>query len=132
MIIRRIDTFDDFKAEYDRVRPWLVAALDRSCNAEEMRMLDKIATRQWTVWTGERSAACTAFLEWDDRRCLVLALAGGDLDEILNEGEPIVKAWARENGCSHFLLFGRKGWERKLKSYGFEFQSVTLMKEIDE
>lgn len=129
--VRRIDDFEDFKVEYDRVRPWLRAALDRSCDAEEVRMLDKIASREWTLWTSPNAGCCTSFLEWDGRRMLVFALAGGDLDEMMADGLPIVEAWAKENDCSGLLVFGRRGFERKIRSYGFRFQSVTLMKEID-
>ena len=46
--------------------------------------------------------------------------------EILN----LLEDFARNMGCKYTSVYGRKGWARALKKYGYEEPFTTLMKEI--
>lgn len=128
---RRIETEEDFVAEYPRVRQWLLDAALRSGNPDERHIIEAIGSGDWTLWTSPGAAATTDFIEWEGRKALVFVLAGGNLDEILNVGAPAIEAWARENECKTTMLFGRRGWERKMKQTGYEYVATVLAKEID-
>ena len=40
--------------------------------------------------------------------------------------------WAKKRGADWIEVIGRKGWERKLKPYGFNHEYTSLMKRIIE
>ena len=46
--------------------------------------------------------------------------------DILN----IIESFAKEQGCKYTSVYGRKGWARALKKFGYEEPFVTLMKEL--
>ena len=41
-----------------------------------------------------------------------------------------LEEFARHTDCKRMVVYGRKGWVRTLKQYGYEEPYVTLMKEI--
>ncbi len=130
MAIRRIERDEDFAAEYPRVRGWLTEALKHSTNADERGLLAGLIDGSYTLWTGTNSAAVTQTMEWDNRPVCILYLVGGDLTEILGEGQEVISNWAKANGCEGFVLFGRPGWQRVLAPHGFEFSSIVMFKEF--
>ncbi|PDS75515.1 hypothetical protein CO667_26495 [Rhizobium sp. L43] len=105
-------------------------ALKHSTNADERAVLDGITNGSYALWTGDASAAVTQNMDWDNRPVCILYLVGGDLAEILGEGQEVISTWAKANGCEGFVLFGRRGWERVLTPHGFEFSSIVMFKEF--
>ncbi len=130
MAIKRIERGEDFRTEYPRVRELLKEALSHSTNADERGVLDGIIDGSYTLWTGTNSAAITQNMVWDNRPVCILYLVGGDLAEILGEGQEVIATWAKANGCEGFVLFGRPGWQRVLAPHGFEFSSIVMFKEF--
>jgi hypothetical protein len=55
--------------------------------------------------------------------------AAGALDAI-KAALPRVEAWARLKGCSEMLVEGQAGWQRALKTQGYEPWSVTIRKPL--
>jgi hypothetical protein len=130
MTIQRITTNEGYASEYPRVRGWLIEALSHSTNPDERGMLEGFLDGSYSLWTGQNSAAVTQIMRWDNRRVCILYLVGGDLTEILGEGQEVIATWAKANGCEAFVLFGRKGWERVLAPHGFTFSSIVMFKEF--
>lgn len=58
-------------------------------------------------------------------------LTTSDMEEVL----PLLdyfNVWAKKSGANWIEVIGRKGWERKLKPYGFNHEYTSLMKRVIE
>lgn len=60
----------------------------------------------------------------------VIAFAGGSGHEDWVEIVEPVSDWLRCEGAQFLEIIGRKGWERPLKKYGFEFAEIKLRKKL--
>jgi hypothetical protein len=56
----------------------------------------------------------------------VVLLFGQLLDEHLFEGLKGVHCLAKHEGCARIEVHGRRGWERKLRKFGYTLTSVVL------
>jgi hypothetical protein len=122
-------TASPLELQWLRFRDQFAEAMDggpHSIDALEAR----IAKGEAYFWPG-RNAAIVAQLyayengEWD----LQTLWAVGDLEEVLSM-EPVLTSTARLLGCSGVLIEGRAGWQRMLKSLGYEPWSVTVRKPL--
>ena len=77
------------------------------------------------------AAMTTSFVHYptSGKMCRVETLAGEDMAEWL-EYLPQIEEWAKTNDCVGMDIFGRKGFEKALKPYGYEFNCVLLRKRI--
>ena len=46
------------------------------------------------------------------------------------ENLELLEQFGRDQGCKYASVYGRKGWARALKPYGYEEPYTVLMKEI--
>lgn len=79
-------------------------------------------------WPLTRSAVVTQILEYPRCKVLRVWLAGGDLDELRWALATAGEDYARDRGCSHIEIDGRKGWSRVLS--GYLEKRVVLMKAV--
>jgi hypothetical protein len=91
-------------------------------------VLQAIKEDRAQLWCGERSAIVTEILKAPHKRYCRIWLAGGDMDELVNEMLPEVETWALRRQCDSVQVNGRKGWQRVLVDY--RQPSVVLEKEI--
>lgn len=116
----------------ERAAPLLAAALARDPHVTTTidDLLEDARARRGFIWSGERSAAFVRVYDsGNDQRVCEVAPAGGDLDEIVNVAVPEIEEYARAEGCTQGLIYaGRDGWERALRSQGFERTTVVLRK----
>lgn len=63
------------------------------------------------LWTDGESIAVTMVVEYPAARLLYVLVAAGALDGV-NNMWPVVRDFAREQGCSSVQFFGRPGWRR--------------------
>ncbi|TQX87392.1 hypothetical protein EQW76_14900 [Rhizobium sp. rho-13.1] len=108
----------------------MLSALETSTNPDEQALLQGLIDRQYLLWIGEKSAAVTHNVVWDNRLVCQVYLAAGDLDEILNVGINTIEEWAKSKGCEGFVLMGRTGWKRVLEARDFKFSSIVMFKEF--
>lgn len=89
----------------------------------------------WTITDRDRASPllttfCTAMRVAGGRQWLVIeALAGDDMEDWL----PLLaelEAHAKEAGATLSHIQGRRGWERVLRSYGYEPKSIILEKAL--
>ena len=64
------------------------------------------------------------------RVCNIVTCGGSDSDTWLDEWYNQIVPIAKDQGCVRISLNGRKGWEKRLKKYGFEHAYTTLHREI--
>jgi len=58
-------------------------------------------------------------------------LAGGDMTEILDVNDWMLDN-ARALGCKYVTVTGRKGWERQLKKYGWDYRYTVMAKAVTQ
>lgn len=116
--------------------------LDAKHTWEEFATLDIIhnwivnnVMQLWIVHGDEegiRLALLTEFYMWPKVKMgRIRWIAGEGLDQAL----PLLDAvemWMKRHGAQKVEIIGRRGWERKLKPYGYEFHSVCLHKNLEE
>lgn len=114
-------------AQFERCKGWLEAGLESS----PLTMVDVLASiRDGAVfWPGTNAAMVTEIGSFGPEKCISVLTAGGDMEE-LRQMRAGVEAFGRANGCTVSIVNGRKGWERALKSDGYDFQSVCLRKAL--
>lgn len=72
------------------------------------------------------------FVNYDDIRMLqVKMLAGDRFDDWIEPMHDAIEKMARENECDGMELIGRRGWVRKLASFGWREAFVTCEKRFD-
>lgn len=116
----------------DRSRRWLAAALEYAGETHRFRdLLVGVGHGLYQYWPGDISAVLTELVTYPTGRveCNIF-LAGGDLDELVEEMLPEIEAWARRKGCTGITVSGRKGWARVLKDHGYGDPSIVVRKEL--
>ena len=124
MAVTKVDTAEQFDAEYPRVRNWLIEALKLSDNnISERDLLIGLVERDYQLWTTENAACVTSLTEWNGKPVCCLFLIGGNkgkaMREVLCDGQDAVEAYAVSHGCDGLLGIGRKFWAKVLRPYGF-------------
>lgn len=105
------------REEFERCAPWLQAALDH--NGGELTIEDvwqAILEGELTFWPGKNCAIVLQFVTYPRKKVMNWYLAGGDLEE-LREMEKFGTQWARENGIDAVVIYGRRGWLKRLDGY---------------
>lgn len=117
------------KDEFDRVWPWLAAAVIRYGSTHSKDDVWGSITRGAAQLHPLPNGAIVTSIECypSGRKELRCWLAGGDLTEI-QAYEPTLCAWARETGCHVIGIVGRRGWVKSLE--GYSETAVILTKEL--
>jgi hypothetical protein len=88
----------------------------------------------WMVSQDEQvtAAMTTSFVIYptSGKMCRVETLAGKDFSSKLLSYLPKIEEWAKLNDCVAMDIFGRKGFEKALKPYGYDFNCVLLRKRL--
>lgn len=108
------------------VRDLIAAALEHGPPTHTVEdVLEEIRLQRAQLWEGAKSIIVTEVQDYPRARILHFWLAAGDLDEVIALSH-IAMDWGRANGCERATLAGRRGWERALKSEGWNHQLVLL------
>ena len=90
---------------------------------------ERIANRTAIVYQTEKSAAVLWRDSYPQYDVMVIAFAGGELEDMLEHMEPM-KNQARMWGCQAIEVVGRPGWKKVLREYGFKNPSITMSLEV--
>jgi hypothetical protein len=118
----------DVLAQFERCKPWLIDALEGGHHTID-DVAREIAQQSVQFWPGRACAVVTRVHSFSTGKACQVWLAGGDMAELLSL-QPGLEAWARLMGCTEVLIDGRKGWERAMKSSGYELQAISLRKAL--
>lgn len=116
--------------EYLGWRDRLGAALDQ-----------RFYTVEWLDWlvsddrafflAGERAAIVAEIRCYPTgARAIHGICAAGDVSEIVSLLIPAAEAWGKSQGCRHGFVDSREGWQRLLKSSGYDTYKVSVRKDI--
>ena len=121
----------EVRADLDRCRPMLEAALSRQPLHSFADVEAAIAEGRAQLFPGERSVIVTGIEDYPSgERVIDTWLAGGDRQEIADVMRPKVEAWAESQGCTLVMVNGRKGWERVLAPHGYDHLATVLAKRL--
>ena len=82
-------------------------------------------------WEADTGFVMTRFEHMEDKKRLAITTATSS--DWFAEGPQaleFLEHFARSSGCTRVICYGRRGWIRLLKKYGYEEPYVTVMKEI--
>ena len=121
----------DIGKAWDQCKPFLSQATDRSGGRETtFTLYSKIKAGTSTLWIMmvDNKIIASATTEVTQYRNLNVSFLGGsDMDIWLTEFINQLKIYANYNNCSKIELFGRKGWLRELKPFGFKQEPYIAM-----
>lgn len=110
------------------VEKYIDAALEHADNKFTIHdVLDDLSKENlvlWVIYNNDSDIACgclvTEVLEYPNTRVLSIFLLGADDVEQTLAVLDDLKKYATTVGCKSIEFIGRNGWEKVLKSYGFE------------
>jgi hypothetical protein len=107
----------------------------RKYTAESIRAdMDRGILALWLVFDGATPVAAftTRIAAYPDAKGLCMDWIGGDrMKDWLPLAQPLMEAYARDNGCTHLEGYGRKAWGRWLQKYGWEPEYIAYRMELD-
>lgn len=115
---------------FDSVAHLLQPAVERNpigFTLEDIK--EKVLTGYMQLWKDEGYAAVTEVLNYPGSRVVLVHLAGGELEALLEADSELVK-FARMVGATGIEIIGRKGWVRALRDRGYREAAVHLFKEV--
>jgi hypothetical protein len=121
--------------DVDRVLKKAVATVDNK--AEMIDILDGIYDGTYVLWVviDEKDDLIAAFttrlIVYPQRKALALDWVGGTrMKEWEDQLIDTMRRYANELDCSHLEGYGRKGWGRALKKYGFYPEYIAYRMEL--
>ena len=121
--------------DVDRVLKKAVATVDNK--AEMIDILDGIYDGTYVLWVviDEQDDVIAAFttrlIVYPQRKALALDGVGGTrMKEWEDQLIDTMRRYANELDCSHLEGYGRKGWGRALKKYGFYPEYIAYRMEL--
>ena len=124
----------DAQMEWLRCRHWIEAAVARSpFGLETIEDVEAaIARGAYQFWPGRGCACVTEIQNYPRKKVLCVVHGGGALDELIDEMEPALCAFARAAGCDLIMGIGRKGWARVTERRGYRFGWITMLKALKQ
>jgi hypothetical protein len=103
---------------FERCWPWLAAALEHAGNTHSKEQVLAAFKDGSAYFHPLPHGAMSTYFQTHPSglRDQVFWLAGGDLGEIC-KGVELLTRWAREEKCDRSVIYGRKGWVKKLPDF---------------
>ncbi len=128
------------ESNWAKIAPWIAQAIEGSRAAQDLEQVKARAMNgSMQIWIGANPRTklvsmvlVTEAILIDEIPMLVLRmLAGVDIDECLPD-MALIESWAIGKGFHSLQVWGRKGWEKKLKPLGFRHEYTILSKVLDK
>lgn len=124
---------------WDQVKDFLEGATDRTDGRVDIYdVQDELEMGSYQLWiaftgTGEIvGAVTTRIIEYPQRRMLHGDMAGGKgLKDWQTKMLELLDQFAKDQKCSAFEMYGRRGWEKVLKPYGWDARQTVYLKEYE-
>jgi len=118
-------------AEWERVRPWVVEALERSpLNFQTIEYIEAaIEAGRVDFWAGKGCVIITRLDSCPAARIYTVCYVGGDIAEAI-EGEDDLLRMAALLGCDKLLVEATPEYVEALQARGFKPAWVSLFKDV--
>jgi hypothetical protein len=118
--------------KYDEVRAAVEAALVFSNGEISVdNVMKGIHDGSYFVFEFESSIAVLTVIQYEDKKALRIAAASGSLTDVGQGAFFIFDKLARELACDFIEVFGRRGWAKQLKQYGYTEQYTVVTKQVE-
>lgn len=127
---------DTARAVWPLVRGWIAEALERGNALDTPEdVLKSIENQEYQLWVVHDGGPCAVFVTRIFSGSLgsalvAVCLGGRGMETWLFAVEDVIARFAKDKGCSRIYLHGRRGWVRQLAPYGWQEETVNVMKEI--
>jgi hypothetical protein len=116
--------------EFERVAPWLEAALEYSGGTHSIEDVKAaIDAGKLLLITHPQCAMVFEIIIYPRMKVLHGFLCGGDL-EAIKGFDPTLVNIARDLGCKRISIAGRHGWGRALKDLGYSHTFSVVSKDV--
>lgn len=120
-------------AVWDRVQNLIEKTDDEVLNAEDV--LKFLASGQWRLWVAIENGTVVAAMTVEffyyprDKVCRVVTMGGERMKDWLTSSTiDKFEQWAKDEGCTHIDVYGRRGWKKVLPN--FEEKAILLRKRL--
>ena len=116
--------------EYLPYREALISILDERFYTAQW-MDEQILSGNFKVFTGKQSCILAALKPYPTGalECHVMA-ATGELTELVSATIVSVEKWAQSLGCICCVIESREGWQKIMKSQGYEPYQIAIRKDF--
>lgn len=94
-------------------------------------ILEGIKSGSYFVFEFESSIAVLTVIEYEDKKALRIAAASGALADVGEMAFSTFNRLAFDLGCDFIEIFGRRGWARQLRKYGYNEQYTVVTKSVE-
>lgn len=127
----------EIEANWHFAEPWVRSAVDEyalleTAESYKARCVDRSA-QLWLIRDHDQIIGAGITEIYDTPKgltCAVPVLAAVSFDDVLKPLFDEVEQWARAEGCVRLQGYGRLGWVRALKPYGWRPRAVEIEKDI--
>jgi len=127
----------EVEAKWHFAEPWVRSAVDEYALLETVesykaRCLDRSA-QLWLIADQDQVVGCGITEIYPTNKgmtCAIPVVAAVSMGDALVPVFDTIEQWAREQGCVRLQGYGRLGWIKALKPYGWRPRAVEIEKDI--
>jgi hypothetical protein len=95
-------------------------------------VLQRLKDREMQLWMcGDEAIAVTEIMVMPDFKILAVPIiAGSNVAKWMPEFSDTMKEFGRIHDCKYIEGYGRKGWIKTMKEFGFKEYSITIRCEL--
>lgn len=94
-------------------------------------VLQNLADGRSQAWTFDGFIVVTSVVAYESHSRLRIAYTAGNMtEEAMAKGLEVLERFAKSVGCTGVEIYGRQGWVRRLKPYGYKQQYAVVLKRI--
>lgn len=128
---------DEVARKWREIEPYISRAISHGMGeSTSLDMLKGVLNGQYECWEYSHLYEVKAYAmlrlnNYPQQTHLQIVTTAGEGFEGFGEaGLDMVERYAKDMGCSHVTIWGRKGWSRKLKEFGYEQVYSVCAKEL--
>lgn len=127
---------EQVESVWELVEPWIVDSADRTrgkYSADDIK--SGVLSGHAQLWLWDSSTALgiliTEIAVYPQNRCCVISTgAGTNPDEWWAKALETIETFARHAGCSDMLVICRPGWEKRIRSAGYDRTHIYMEKRL--
>ena len=118
--------------QWHTLYPTIKEALDHGIGETHMSdILIGLMNSSYQCWIHGEAVGITKFNQYKRYKQLQLVTCTGPgWFEYAETVLPILEQFAKDTGCRNVSVWGRKGWEKAMKPYGYDHAYTVLVKEV--
>lgn len=129
---------EQISLRWAELQPWVQKALDSGIGESTTHQLFmeciNLHSQCWVIEENSvlTSVGITRINQFNEYKQLQIVTTTGDgwSNEYGEDAHKTLEAFAKDTGCRNIAVYGRRGWERALKTLGYVHAYSVLVKEL--